>query len=71
MNWHRLPWQIDEHAYVFLWDDSPASTAALLFQLGRMAGDKELNLTWYDAAALGHRVRELQIETSNRLKGET
>ena len=46
-----------EERYVFLYDDR--STDQVLQTLGRYAADPELSFTWYDAAVLSQRVRQL------------
>ncbi len=43
--------------YVFLYTDAQAREA--LRMLGRFAADPQLNLTWYDAALLSKKVREV------------
>lgn len=48
----------DGQKYVFLYDD--ASVETLLSQLAEFASDPELDFTWYDAAMLSQRVRQLQ-----------
>ncbi len=50
----------DGQRYVFLFDES--SHDELLRQIGETAADEELNFTWYDAAVLSQRVREMQEE---------
>ncbi len=47
----------DEHRYVFLYDDQ--SVREVLSQLSASASDPELDFTWYDAAILSQRVREM------------
>ncbi len=47
--------------YIFLYDDG--SVDVLLQQLGQFAANKELSLTWYDAAVLSQKVRRLKDET--------
>ena len=46
--------------YIFLYDDN--SVQQVLDQLAEFAGDTELDFTWYDAATLSQRVRDLQRE---------
>ena len=46
-----------EERYVFLYDDH--SLDQVLQTLGRYAADPELSFTWYDAAVLSQRVRQL------------
>ncbi len=43
--------------YVFLYTDDQSRDA--LRMLGRFAADPELNFTWYDAAVLSKKVREV------------
>lgn len=43
--------------YVFLFDD--ANRVETLRMLGRYAADPELNFSWYDAAMLSQRIREM------------
>jgi len=50
----------DGQRYIFLYDDS--SVQQVLTQLAEFASDPELDFTWYDAAALSQRVRDLQNE---------
>jgi hypothetical protein len=52
----------DGERYVFLYDDH--STSQVLQTLGRYAADPELSFSWYDAAVLSQRVRQLQQRTS-------
>lgn len=47
----------DSERYVFLFDDD--SIAATLKQFGKFAADKALNFTWYDAAILSQKMRQL------------
>lgn len=44
--------------YVFLYDED--SVATLLQTLGKFASDQSLNFTWYDAAILSQKVRDLK-----------
>ena len=53
----------DGERYVFLYDD--VSGAQLLQTLGRYAADPELNFTWYDAAVLSQKVRQLKQQLSD------
>lgn len=50
----------DNQRYVFLFDDE--SYDQLLCQLGESASDEELNFSWYDAAVLSQRVRQMREE---------
>ena len=44
--------------FIFLYDDE--SSATLLQTFGRFAADKELSFSWYDAAVLSQKLRQLQ-----------
>lgn len=46
-----------EERYVFLYDD--AQRVETLRTLGRYAADPQLSFTWYDAAVMSKRIREL------------
>lgn len=46
----------DGETYLFRYTES--RKIDLLRQLGRMAANKELSLTWHDVALLAHKVRE-------------
>ena len=48
----------DGQRYVFLYDD--ASVEQVVARMGEFAADNELDFTWYDAAMLSERVRQLQ-----------
>lgn len=50
----------DGQRYVFLYDDNSVET--VLEKLAECAADPELDFTWYDAATLSQRVRDLQEE---------
>ena len=52
----------DGERYIFLYDDRSASQ--VLQTLGRYAADPELSFSWYDAAVLSQRVRQLQAEAA-------
>lgn len=52
-----------EERYVFLYDDR--STDQILQTLGRYAADPELSFTWYDAAVLSQRVRQLNADNQD------
>ncbi len=53
--------------YVFLFDD--ANRVETLRMLGRYAADPELNFTWYDAAMLSQRIREMAaLEQANNVR---
>ncbi len=46
--------------YVFLYDDN--NLTETLRVLGRFAADPQLSFTWYDAAVMSKKIRELSIE---------
>jgi len=46
--------------YVFLYDDS--SRAETLRSLGRYASNPDLSFTWYDAAVLSQKIRQVSQE---------
>lgn len=48
----------DGQRYVFLYDDHSVET--VLSKFAEFASDCELDFTWYDAAMLSQRVRQLQ-----------
>lgn len=50
----------DGHRYVFLYDDDSVDT--VLASLSEYANDPDLDFTWYDAAVLAQRVRQLRTE---------
>lgn len=50
----------DGERYVFLYDDD--STTTLMQTLGKFASNTELSFTWYDAAVLSQKVRQLTRE---------
>ena len=47
----------ESERYIFLYDDD--SPSALLQTFGRYASDPELSFSWYDAAVLSQRVRQV------------
>ena len=47
----------DEHRFVFLYDDNSIDT--VLATLSEYANDPELEFTWYDAAMLAQRIRQM------------
>ena len=49
-----------EERYIFLFDDSRRSEA--LRTLGRFASNPELSFSWYDAAVLSQRIRQVSNE---------
>ena len=50
-----------EERYIFLYDDNSAEQ--VLQTLGSYAADPELSFSWYDAAVLSQRVRQLRAES--------
>ena len=50
----------DRERFVFLYDDE--STSTLLQTFGRYAADKDISFSWYDAAVLSQKVRNLSRE---------
>ena len=46
-----------EEQYIFMFDES--NRTETLRMLGRYAADPELSMTWYDAAILSQKVREM------------
>lgn len=46
-----------EEQYIFMFDE--ANRTETLRMLGRYAADPELSFTWYDAAVLSQKVREM------------
>ncbi len=46
-----------EEQYIFLFDE--ANRTETLRMLGRYAADPELSMTWYDAAVLSQKVRDM------------
>lgn len=51
-----------EERFVFLYDDE--SVDQTLVTLGKYAADPELNFSWYDAAVLSQRIRQIQNEAA-------
>ena len=49
-----------EERYVFLYDD--ANRVETLRTLGRFAADSELSFTWYDAAVMSKKIRDMAYE---------
>lgn len=62
-----------EERYIFLYDDS--NRTETLRMLGRYAADPQLSFTWYDAAVLSKKIREMSIEdeltAAERSRGHT
>ena len=55
----------DGHRFVFLYDDDSIDT--VLATLSEYAADPELEFTWYDAAVMAQRVRQM-IEEDQRTR---
>ena len=51
-----------EERYVFLFDDNNRSEA--LRTLGRFASNPDLSFTWYDAAVLSQKIRQVTAQAS-------
>jgi hypothetical protein len=51
-----------EERYIFLYDD--AHRTETLRMLGRYAANPELSFTWYDAAVMSKKIRELAQPSS-------
>ena len=49
-----------EERYVFLYDDN--NRTETLRMLGRFAADPQLSFSWYDAALLSKKIREMAAE---------
>ena len=49
-----------EERYVFLYDD--ANRTETLRMLGRYAADPQLSFSWYDAAVMSKKIREIVAE---------
>jgi len=62
-----------EEQYIFMFDE--ANRTETLRMLGRYAADPELAFTWYDAAVLSQKVREMvpakSIKTSTAASSNT
>lgn len=46
--------------YIFLYDDDPESSKALLQKLAQFAANPELSFTWHDASRLSRKARKLK-----------
>jgi len=52
---------VKEHEnYVFIYEPNKESATTLLQTLGHYAADKSLSFTWYDAAILSQRIRQMR-----------
>ncbi len=49
-----------EEQYIFLYDDN--NRVETLRMLGRYAADPQLSFTWFDAAVMSKKIRELATE---------
>lgn len=49
-----------EERYVFMYDDT--NRVETLRMLGRYAADPQLSFTWYDAAVMSKKIREMAAE---------
>lgn len=56
--------------YIFLWDDSAEQRLLLLKWLGRLASNKELSFSWYDAAVMSIRVRQVERQRKESSNGD-
>lgn len=52
-----------EERYIFLFDDNNRSEA--LRTLGRYASNPELSFSWYDAAVLSQKIRQVTAEAEH------
>lgn len=52
-----------EERYIFLYNEQ--NRIEMLRTLGRYAADPELNFSWYDAAIMSKKIRELAYEDQN------
>lgn len=57
-----------EERYIFLYDDK--NRTETLRMLGRYAADPSLSFTWYDAAVMSKKIRELSLEDEARQREE-
>lgn len=55
-----------EERYVFLYDDK--NRIETLRMLGRYAADPQLSFTWYDAAVMSKKIREMAAEDASSEK---
>ena len=58
-----------EERYIFLYDD--AQRVETLRMLGRYAADPQLSFTWYDAAVMSKKIRELANSLSSEASPPT
>ena len=57
-----------EERYIFLYDDKHRTET--LRTLGRYAADPQLSFTWYDAAVMSKKIREISLEDEARRRAE-
>jgi hypothetical protein len=57
-----LHFATDDEKYVYIFDD--ANREATLRHIARQAADKELDLTWFDAAELSRKIRTQKVEAN-------
>lgn len=55
-----------QERYIFLYDDSQRAEA--LRVLGRYASNPELSFSWYDAAVLSQKIRQMTHEAKSEAK---
>ena len=58
-----------EERYIFLYDDN--NRTETLRTLGRFAADPQLSFSWYDAAVLSKKVREMAADDEARIETES
>lgn len=51
--------------YIFFYDDQ--NRTETLRMLGRYAADPQLSFSWYDAAVMSKKIREMSVEVEARL----
>lgn len=64
---HVLAMVRGDERYVFTW--TAETTRDVLRTFGRFASDPELSFTWYDAALLSRKVRNLKDRTGTEAAG--
>ena len=60
----------DYERYIFLYDDTDATVSTILQKFGEYASDQELSFSWYDAAILSQKVRDLRKKARETLEYE-
>lgn len=58
-----------EERYIFLYDDQ--NRTETLRMLGRFAADPNLSFTWYDAAVMSKKIRQMSIEDEAARRAST